>query len=256
MLGRLLHQAHADALGRGTRRPAARSPGWRSRSARRARCPTRSACAAPIPDDQCFIDTAVSRRTPADHRDHALRRLARRARAFGVAVVTPEGWAAAQASSALAPSASPAMTASTAARALPVCRPGPPASATLREWLASPALGRCTTAASARWMRWRPRRCRRTPDAGRASRAVARLAMALAPHPRRIHMLAGQRQQRRRRLGSAAHLHRAGRGVRSACDRPRQRRQPRQARRRMPPPRAGRPRLDGVVSSPGWRRRR
>ena len=53
------------------------------------------------PDDQCFIDLAVSRRTPwLITRDHALRRLARRARAFGVAVVTPEGWAAAQASSA------------------------------------------------------------------------------------------------------------------------------------------------------------
>ena len=45
-----------------------------------------------------FIDLAVSRRTPwLITRDHALRRLARRARAFGVAVVTPEGWAAAQA---------------------------------------------------------------------------------------------------------------------------------------------------------------
>ena len=52
------------------------------------------------PDDQCFIDLAVSRRTPwLITRDHALRRLARRARAFGVAVVTPEGWAATQASS-------------------------------------------------------------------------------------------------------------------------------------------------------------
>ena len=50
------------------------------------------------PDDQCFIDLAVSRRTPwLITRDHALRRLARRARAFDVAVVTPEGWAAAQA---------------------------------------------------------------------------------------------------------------------------------------------------------------
>lgn len=48
------------------------------------------------PDDQCFIDLAISRRTPClVSRDHALRRLARRARAFGVAVVTPEAWAAA-----------------------------------------------------------------------------------------------------------------------------------------------------------------
>ena len=56
------------------------------------------------PDDQCFIDLAVSRRTPwLITRDHALRRLARRARAFGVAVVTPEGWATADSRSALRP---------------------------------------------------------------------------------------------------------------------------------------------------------
>jgi predicted nucleic acid-binding protein len=46
------------------------------------------------PDDQCFIDLAVSRRTPSLlTRDHALRRLARRARPLGVAVLTPEAWA-------------------------------------------------------------------------------------------------------------------------------------------------------------------
>ena len=46
------------------------------------------------PDDQCFIDLAMSRRTPwLVTRDHALRRLARRARPFGVAVLTPEDWA-------------------------------------------------------------------------------------------------------------------------------------------------------------------
>ena len=45
------------------------------------------------PDDQCFIDLAMSRRTPwLVTRDHALRRLARRARPFGVAVLTPEAW--------------------------------------------------------------------------------------------------------------------------------------------------------------------
>ena len=49
------------------------------------------------PDDQCFIDLAVARRTPwLVTRDHALRRLARRAGAFGVAVLTPEAWARAQ----------------------------------------------------------------------------------------------------------------------------------------------------------------
>lgn len=46
------------------------------------------------PDDQCFIDLAISRRTPSLlTRDHALRRLARRARPLGVAVLTPEAWA-------------------------------------------------------------------------------------------------------------------------------------------------------------------
>lgn len=46
------------------------------------------------PDDQCFIDLAIARRTPSlVTRDHALRRLARRARPFGVAVLTPEDWA-------------------------------------------------------------------------------------------------------------------------------------------------------------------
>jgi predicted nucleic acid-binding protein len=46
------------------------------------------------PDDQCFIDLAIARRTPwLVTRDHALRRLARRARPFGVAVGTPEVWA-------------------------------------------------------------------------------------------------------------------------------------------------------------------
>ncbi|MEX8495882.1 PIN domain-containing protein [Sphaerotilus sp.] len=47
------------------------------------------------PDDQCFIDLAIARRTPwLVTRDHALRRLARRARPLGVAVLTPEAWAA------------------------------------------------------------------------------------------------------------------------------------------------------------------
>jgi predicted nucleic acid-binding protein len=46
------------------------------------------------PDDQCFIDLAIFRRTPSLlTRDHALRRLARRARPLGVAVLTPEAWA-------------------------------------------------------------------------------------------------------------------------------------------------------------------
>jgi predicted nucleic acid-binding protein len=46
------------------------------------------------PDDQCFIDLAIARRTPSLlTRDHALRRLARRARPLGVAVLTPEAWA-------------------------------------------------------------------------------------------------------------------------------------------------------------------
>ena len=46
------------------------------------------------PDDQCFIDLAIARRTPCLlTRDHALRRLARRARPLGVAVLTPEAWA-------------------------------------------------------------------------------------------------------------------------------------------------------------------
>jgi predicted nucleic acid-binding protein len=46
------------------------------------------------PDDQCFIDLAIARRTPwLVTRDHALRRLARRARPLGVAVLTPEAWA-------------------------------------------------------------------------------------------------------------------------------------------------------------------
>jgi predicted nucleic acid-binding protein len=46
------------------------------------------------PDDQCFIDLAIARRTPwLLTRDHALRRLARRARPLGVAVLTPEAWA-------------------------------------------------------------------------------------------------------------------------------------------------------------------
>lgn len=49
------------------------------------------------PDDQCFIDLAVARRTPwLVTRDHALRRLARRARPLGVAVLTPEAWAESQ----------------------------------------------------------------------------------------------------------------------------------------------------------------
>lgn len=49
------------------------------------------------PDDQCFIDLAIARRTPClVTRDHALRRLARRARPFGVAVLTPEAWALSQ----------------------------------------------------------------------------------------------------------------------------------------------------------------
>lgn len=46
------------------------------------------------PDDQCFIDLAMARRTPwLVTRDHALRRLGRRAARFGVAVLTPEAWA-------------------------------------------------------------------------------------------------------------------------------------------------------------------
>lgn len=49
------------------------------------------------PDDQCFIDLAIARRTPwLVTRDHALRRLARRARPLGVAVLTPEAWAESQ----------------------------------------------------------------------------------------------------------------------------------------------------------------
>ena len=50
-------------------------------------------------DDQCFIDLAIARRTPwLVTRDHALRRLARRARPLGVAVLTPEAWASVTAS--------------------------------------------------------------------------------------------------------------------------------------------------------------
>lgn len=51
------------------------------------------------PDDQIFIDLALSRCTPwLVSRDRALLRLARRARAHGVEVVTPEQWLDRQAS--------------------------------------------------------------------------------------------------------------------------------------------------------------
>ncbi len=50
------------------------------------------------PDDQIFIDLALSRRTPwLITRDRALLKLARRARAHGVDVLTPEQWNARQA---------------------------------------------------------------------------------------------------------------------------------------------------------------
>lgn len=60
------------------------------------------------PDDQPFIDLAIARRAHAllTH-DRALLRLARRARAFGVLVATPQSWLAGPA---------PATTAESAAR--------------------------------------------------------------------------------------------------------------------------------------------
>ena len=47
------------------------------------------------PDDQCFIDLALARRTPwLVTRDRALLRLARGARLHGVSVLTPAQWCA------------------------------------------------------------------------------------------------------------------------------------------------------------------
>jgi len=97
VLGRLLHlptlvrwsarHAPAMAAAQAWSRPVP-SPGPLPHS-ERLRCTD--------PDDQCFIDLAIARRTPwLVTRDHALRRLARRARPLGVAVLTPEAWAEAQ----------------------------------------------------------------------------------------------------------------------------------------------------------------
>ena len=59
------------------------------------RCPspTRSRLHCSDPDDQCFIDLALAQhaRWLITH-DRALLRLARRARAFGVEVLTPMLW--------------------------------------------------------------------------------------------------------------------------------------------------------------------
>lgn len=107
------------------------------------------------------------------------------------------------------------MTASTAARALPVL-PADHRPVRLREWLdRQPGPWPLHDAAASR-----------TLDAlaaealpahalmQRAGRAVARLAMALAPHARRIHVLAGHGNNGGDGFEAALHLHRAGREVR------------------------------------------
>ena len=97
VLGRLLHQPsllrwahrHAPALEAAAR--------WAQPVDAPGPLPHPQRLRCSDPDDQCFIDLAVARRTPwLVTRDHALRRLARRAGAFGVAVLTPEAWARAQ----------------------------------------------------------------------------------------------------------------------------------------------------------------
>ncbi len=93
VLGRLLTQADLQ-------RWSHRHP-WAMDMALRWQCPVPSPAPLPHPmrlrctdpDDQIFIDLALSRHTPwLVSRDRALLRLGRRARLHGVEVVTPEQW--------------------------------------------------------------------------------------------------------------------------------------------------------------------